>query len=116
MSALIILACSFLCIWNIKFVFSRFYTIFVILSIVIVYITYLVDESVIAFILEWKSGKFQLHKDGNHTRHSVLVIIVVALAPRSNTSVGYCLFVQRYSRTSIQIDDSASHFPFVIRP
>ena len=34
------------------------------------------------------------------------------LAPCSNTSVGYCLFGQRYSRTSIQIDDSAPHFLF----
>jgi len=30
----------------------------------------------------------------------------------SNTGVGYCLFGQRYSRTSIQIDDSAPHFLF----
>ena len=34
------------------------------------------------------------------------------LAPCSNTSVGYCLFVARYSRTSDQINDSAPHFLF----
>ena len=42
-----------------------------------------VDESVIAFILEWKSGKFQLSKDSNHTRHSVLVTIMAAFLPHT---------------------------------
>ena len=79
MSALIILACSFLCIWNIKFVFGRFYTIFVILSIVIVYITYLVDESVIAFILEWKSGKFSNDQGEQRTRHRVFGVMALSL-------------------------------------
>ena len=35
-----------------------------------------IDESVLAFILEWKSGKFTLHKESNHTRHLVLVTFV----------------------------------------
>ena len=35
-----------------------------------------IDESVLAFILEWKSGKFQWNKESNHTRHLVLVTFV----------------------------------------
>ena len=31
-----------------------------------------IDESVLAFILEWKSGKFQLSQGKQRTRHSVL--------------------------------------------
>ena len=31
------------------------------------------DESVLAFILEWKSGKFALEQGKQHTRHSVLM-------------------------------------------
>ena len=38
------------------------------------------------------------------------------LAPCSNTSVGYCLFDPRYSRTSTQINDSAPHFLFTHMP
>ncbi len=30
------------------------------------------DESVLAFILEWKSGKFQKAQGEQHTRHFVL--------------------------------------------
>ncbi len=35
--------------------------------------TYFFDESVLAFILEWKSGKFSMEQGKQHTRHSVLV-------------------------------------------
>ena len=69
------------------------------------------DESVLAFILEWKSGKFTLAKE-SITLVTPYCLIWGVLCPILNTSVGYCLFGQRYSRTSIQIDDSAPHFLF----
>ena len=65
--------------------------------------TYYFDESVLAFILEWKSGKFQLTKDSN-TLVTPYCIVWGVYCPTLNTSVGYCLFGQRYSRASIQID------------
>ena len=40
------------------------------------------DESVLAFILEWKSGKFTLHKESHHTRHLVLEPFVAYSVPR----------------------------------
>ena len=61
------------------------------------------DESVLAFILEWKSGKFTLAKE-SITLVTPYCLIWGVLYPILNTSVGYCLFGQRYSRTSIQID------------
>ena len=48
----------------------------------------------------WKISKLQGRQ---HTRHSVLVC-VLGITPNLNTGVGYCLFVARYSRTSIQIN------------
>ena len=56
-------------------------------------------ESVLAFILGWKSGKFQKHK-GSNTLVTSYCIVWGVLCPMLNTGVGYCLFVPRYSRTS----------------
>ena len=64
---------------------------------------HIIDESVLAFILEWKSGKFQLTKESN-TLVTLYCLVWGVIYPMLNTSVGYCLFGHRYSRTSIQID------------
>ena len=52
------------------------------------------DESVIAFILGWKSGKFSiLQGKQSHSSLGIGIYYGGILAPYSNTSVGYCLFV-----------------------
>ena len=65
--------------------------------------TFYFDESVLAFILGWKSGKFQKHKKGN-TLVTPYCIVRGVSYPMLNTSVGYCLFVLGLTRASIQID------------
>ena len=75
----------------------------------------LVDESVIAFCPCVEIWKISL--DQGEQSHSSLCIGVDhggILALCSNTSVGYCLFDPRYSRTSTQINDSAPHFLFAL--
>ena len=37
------------------------------------------DESVLAFILEWKSGKFQLQQGEQDTRHLVFGVVALSL-------------------------------------
>ena len=61
------------------------------------------DESVLAFVLGWKSGKFQKHKDGN-TLVTSYCIVWVQFLPMLDTGVGYCLFVLWLTRASIQIN------------
>ena len=72
------------------------------------------DESVFAFILEWKSGKFSMEQGEQHTRHRVLVLWHFRCPIPANTGVGYCLFVPRYSRTSIQINKNQPHTFFIL--
>ena len=74
----------------------------------------IIDESVFAFILEWKSGKFSNDQGEQHTRHRVLVLWHFRCPIPANTGVGYCLFGHRYSRTSIQIDKNQPHTFFIL--
>jgi hypothetical protein len=46
------------------------------------------DESVLAFILEWKSGKFALEQGKQHARHSVLMNQWGVLTPYSQYECG----------------------------
>ena len=64
-----------------------------------------VDESVLAFILEWKSGKFALNQGKQPHSSPCIRIFRGILYASSNTGVEYCVYlVQRHSRASIQID------------
>ena len=51
------------------------------------------DESVLAFVLVQKSGKFQIPQGEQHTRHLVFGVLTQLLLNTHNTGVGYCLFV-----------------------
>ncbi len=87
--------------------------IFVVLSIRIT--LHIFDESAIAFILERNLVNFVKHKESSRTHRLVLVSrhgSRFASCP-PNTGVRHCLFVFGFTRTSVQIDDRASHFLFV---
>ena len=49
--------------------------------------TYFFDESVLAFILGWKSGKFQKHKEGN-TLITSYCIVWAQLLPHAQYGCG----------------------------
>ena len=72
------------------------------------------DESVFAFILVLKSGKFQLVRKSNTLVTLYWFLLWGVHAPYPNMGVEYCLFDQRYSRTSEQINESAPHFLFTL--
>ena len=81
------------------------YTLFCIFALalaVIVKADILIDESVLAFILDTKSGKFLYHKESN----SLITLCIGTFLglPQTNTGVGCCLLWYRYSRTSCQIN------------
>ena len=54
--------------------YNIFYN-FVLLSLMDSLSGHIFDESVLAFILEWKSGKFSMLQGEQHTRHSVLLCL-----------------------------------------
>ena len=54
--------------------FLKFLSIFVVLKCV--FGGHIFDESVLAFILEWKSGKFQCYKEGNTLVTSYCIVRV----------------------------------------
>ena len=70
------------------------------------------DESVFAVSLNGKSGKFS--KAQGEADQSSPCLIFRAFCTVYHTGVGYCLFVQGFTRASIQIDGIAPHFLFIM--